>query len=428
MLLHLFLQKHLDILKLKKNNINILSIEDDKPTNLLLYKMFSTLQCNITCYFNGYDSLLYLNNNIDKINIIILDYILPDINCIQMLYMINEIILQKKCLNPPIIILSSSNILSNISINEIYKNYHFIKKPIHIKKANNIIDIYINNIPASINFIKSINPIDCLNTTKHIKIGEGGFSECYKCLHDNIFKVIKIISYNMKDKRNNLCVNKIDIIKNINNEIIIMKQLKHPFIINVYKNIIGYNSTIILMEYALLGDLFDKIHNGLTNEQIKSILLQLSEALQYIHSKNIIHRDIKPENILIGNDGNIRLSDFGFSCFNKGKTLCGTIDYIAPEIINQEEYKYSVDYWSLGILLYEMYHKYTPFNNTTLIEYNINTIKYINDFTTTIKNLFLQLIVINPKERLQHFDSNLLNIKNNNYLKFHKIKSNIFNI
>ena len=104
MLLHLFLQKHLDILKLKKNNINILSIEDDKPTNLLLYKMFSTLQCNITCYFNGYDSLLYLNNNIDKINIIILDYILPDINCMQMLYMINEIILQKKCLNPPIII------------------------------------------------------------------------------------------------------------------------------------------------------------------------------------------------------------------------------------------------------------------------------------------------------------------------------------
>ena len=59
-------------------------------------------------------------------------------------------------------------------------------------------------------------------------------------------------------------------------------------------------------------------------------------------------------NILIGLDGNIRLCDFGFSCYNSGKTLCGTVDYIAPEIITNKQYDHTIDYWSLGILLYEM--------------------------------------------------------------------------
>lgn len=79
-------------------------------------------------------------------------------------------------------------------------------------------------------------------------------------------------------------------------------------------------------------------------------------ALEYLHSENIIYRDLKPENILIGADGHIKLTDFGFAkrVLDQTYTLCGTPDYLAPEIVQSKGYTKSVDWYAWGVLIFEM--------------------------------------------------------------------------
>ena len=93
-------------------------------------------------------------------------------------------------------------------------------------------------------------------------------------------------------------------------------------------------------------------------KQIK-IFKQICEAVNYMHENKLIHRDIKPENILLSEDLVPKLSDFGWSVIVNTKnrsTFCGTFEYMAPEMYENEEYSYSVDIWGLGILLYEIFH------------------------------------------------------------------------
>jgi len=97
---------------------------------------------------------------------------------------------------------------------------------------------------------------------------------------------------------------------------------------------------------------------------VRRVIVDLAKALSHLHSHGVIHRDIKPENILVGKDGEAKLADFGWSIISKYsrcKTLCGTLDYLAPEMLKGIKYDHRVDIWGLGVLTYELLVGSPPF-------------------------------------------------------------------
>ncbi|CAD8078818.1 unnamed protein product [Paramecium sonneborni] len=142
-------------------------------------------------------------------------------------------------------------------------------------------------------------------------------------------------------------------------EIYIHKKLVHTNIIKLHSYYQDRQHIHLLMEYAEGGCLYQR---NLTLDEIQDYFSQICNGIYYLHSNNIIHRDLKPENILLKNNV-IKLCDFGWSAevgYNKQRdTLCGTIDYMAPEV-SQGKYSFKVDTWSLGIILYEMIHHSVP--------------------------------------------------------------------
>src|SRR6218665_648290 len=125
-------------------------------------------------------------------------------------------------------------------------------------------------------------------------------------------------------------------------------------------------------------------------------MYQIIRAIEYCHNNDVIHRDIKPENIMIGYHGEILLADFGWSVHapKKGirQTLCGTQDYLPPEMVRRESHNKYVDHWCLGVLCYEFLHGKTPFetDNQDDTYINIKAVKYT--FEDRLSSLSKQFI------------------------------------
>lgn len=124
------------------------------------------------------------------------------------------------------------------------------------------------------------------------------------------------------------------------------------------------------MKYVPGGNIYDNLYKIQRFEEkaVKFISAQIVLALGYLHSNNIVHRDLKPENVLMDGDGYICLADFGLAKFLKDKddqtySFCGTAEYLAPEILDMKGHGFSVDWWTLGILMYEMATGRPPFMN-----------------------------------------------------------------
>ncbi|KAI9278240.1 kinase-like domain-containing protein [Phascolomyces articulosus] len=149
------------------------------------------------------------------------------------------------------------------------------------------------------------------------------------------------------------------------NERDVLMHISHPFIVNLWGTFQDDVNLYMVMDYVPGGELFSYLRKSkrFTEPTAKFYGAQTLLALIYLHGHDICYRDLKPENILIDATGNIRITDFGFAkrVPDVTWTLCGTPDYLAPEVIQSKGYGKAVDYWSLGILIYEMLAGYPPF-------------------------------------------------------------------
>mmetsp|Transcript_97842 Transcript_97842/g.209879 ORF Transcript_97842/g.209879 Transcript_97842/m.209879 type:complete len:328 (-) Transcript_97842:282-1265(-) len=145
----------------------------------------------------------------------------------------------------------------------------------------------------------------------------------------------------------------------------ILHQLHHPFIVNMYGSFHDSRYIFMLLEYIVGGEFFSHLRKAgrFDNDQSCFYAAQIASIFEFCHSKNVVYRDLKPENILINKDGYVKLTDFGFAKVieHRTYTLCGTPEYIAPEMLLNKGHGKPVDWWTLGILIYEMVVGYPPF-------------------------------------------------------------------
>ncbi|XP_011199773.1 aurora kinase B isoform X1 [Bactrocera dorsalis] len=153
-------------------------------------------------------------------------------------------------------------------------------------------------------------------------------------------------------------------------EIEIQTRLKHPNILRLLTWFHDDSRIYLALEIASEGELYKHLRNSpqrrFEEPRAAKYTYQVADALEYCHLNNVIHRDLKPENILLTSSDDVKLADFGWSAHtisNKRKTLCGTLDYLPPEMVDGHIYDHSVDHWCLGILCYEFLVGCAPFES-----------------------------------------------------------------
>lgn len=157
--------------------------------------------------------------------------------------------------------------------------------------------------------------------------------------------------------------------EHVNAERYILSRVRHPFIVDLYATFQDSLNIYMLLSYVPGGELFTHLRRArrFTPDVTRFYLATIILALRYLHSFNIIYRDLKPENLLLDSRGYLRLTDFGFAKIvdDRTWTLCGTPEYLAPEIIQSDGHGKAADWWACGILCYEMVVGYPPFFDET---------------------------------------------------------------
>ncbi|KAJ8122569.1 hypothetical protein ONZ43_g1273 [Nemania bipapillata] len=200
--------------------------------------------------------------------------------------------------------------------------------------------------------------------------------------------------------------------KQVRREIEIQSNLRHPNILQLFGHFHDSKRVFLILEFAAKGELYKHLRRESRFPEWKAsqYIAQMASALRYLHRKHVIHRDIKPENILVGIHGEIKISDFGWSVHapnSRRETMCGTLDYLPPEMIkpgsSDNSYNEKVDLWSLGVLTYEFLVGEAPFEDTPVMTQRriARADMSIPSFVSPeARDLIKKLLVLDPEKRI----------------------------
>ena len=210
----------------------------------------------------------------------------------------------------------------------------------------------------------------------------------------------------------------------------LMVKINCPFIVNIKSAFQDESKLYIVSEFMQGGDMFFHLHDGslkiFNNDKTKFYIMELVLALECLHKHNMVYRDLKPENILLDEKGHVKLTDFGLSKMlegddDKAYTICGTPQYLAPEVLLKKGYDKAVDWWSLGCVMFEMLAGKIPYPIKRDVKLSIKmyerSVEYPKSMSKEAKDLIQKLLIIDPNKRLGSGINGSDNIKKHPFFK-----------